>query len=486
MTVLPDWLGRRALTHRDAIALGGVEPLTFGELDARATAAARRLAAVAQPGERVALLAANGTPFVVAVHAIGRLRAVLVPINARLAATEIARQLADAGVRVLLHDATYADLARDAIAGSDVRSHLTTKRGIDARETPVALRTTIDLDEPLAVIYTSGTTGRAKGAVLTWGNFWWSAVGSAFNLGVHRDDVWLNPLPMFHVGGLSVLTRSVIGGFTALVHEKFDATRVNDAIDAGATIASVVPAMLERMLDARDDRSYPATLRYLLLGGSSASRALLERCVASGVPVAMSYGLTESTSQLATLAPEDALARIGSSGRALLPTEMRIAEPSGSDGAGEIVVRGPTIVREYLNRPDATAAAWRDGWFHTGDVGRIDADGYLYVLDRRDDLIVSGGENVYPAEIESALAHHPDVIEAGVTGTDDARWGRVPLAFVRLRDDATTTSDALAAFLAERLARYKLPRAITIVDAPLPRNATGKLLRRKLAAPTNE
>lgn len=488
MTTMPDWLGRRAVTHRDEPAIGGVGALRFAELDARVSAAARRLGNIARAGDRIALLAANGIPFIVHAHAIGRLGATLVAVNARLAAVEIARQLADAGVTLLLHDVDHAERAAEATAGTPVTPRVIDAFGIAEPERDVPLRATIDLDEPHSVMYTSGTTGRAKGAVLTWGNFWWSAVGSALNVGHARNDAWLVPLPLFHVGGLSVLTRSVIGGICAVVHDGFDPLRVNAAIDEGATIVSVVAVMLERMLEARGDRSYPDHLRCVLLGGGPASRALLERCIAARVPVALSYGLTESTSQAATLPPERALAKLGSSGQPLLPTEIRI-ECDGvavaAETDGEIVLRGPTIVRQYLNAPETTAQAWRGGWFHTGDIGRIDREGYLYVLDRRDDLIISGGENVYPAEIEGVLNEHPAVVEAGVTGADDARWGRVPIAYVRLADGATIDSAALIAFSTGRLARYKVPRRIVIVREPLPRNAAGKLLRKNLQPLSN-
>jgi o-succinylbenzoate---CoA ligase len=204
------------------------------------------------------------------------------------------------------------------------------------------------------------------------------------------------------------------------------------------------------------------------------------------VPVVQTYGLTETASQAATLPPEDTLRKPGSAGKPLLPTELRIerdGRPVPPGEAGEIVVRGPTATPGYADRPEETAWALRGGWLHTGDIGRLDDDGYLYVLDRRSDLIVSGGENVYPAEIEAVLAAHPAVAEAGVAGQDDVRWGRVPVAFVALRPGASAMPDELIAFCRERLARYKVPARVHLVDA-LPRNAAGKLLRHKLAEPS--
>ena len=335
-----------------------------------------------------------------------------------------------------------------------------------------------------SLLYTSGTTGTPKGAILTYGNHLWSAIGSALNLGVREDDRWLACLPLFHVGGLAILLRGAIYGTTAVVHESFDAARVNASIDEdGVTIISVVANMLQRMLDQRADQPYPASMRCVLLGGGPAPEPLLQRCAALDVPVVQTYGLTETASQVATLAPEDALPKLGSAGKPLFGTELRIEGQDGSHlpaGAeGEIVVRGPTVTPGYLNRPEATAEAIHGGWLHTGDIGYVDAEGYLYVLDRRDDLIVSGGENVYPAEIEAVLQSHPDVAEAGVYGAPDERWGQTPVAAVVLRPGATITPDTLMAHCREHLAAYKTPSRIELHDQ-LPRNAAGKLMRSRL------
>jgi O-succinylbenzoic acid--CoA ligase len=357
-------------------------------------------------------------------------------------------------------------------------------------EADVPLRLAHDPAATLAIVYTSGTTGRPKGAMLTIGNHWWSAVGSALNLGVHADDRWLACLPLYHVGGLSILLRSAVYGTTAVVHDGFDAEAVNRALDEEwVTIVSVVSVMLQRMLDARGDRPYPSSLRCVLLGGGAAPRPLLERCARLGVPVVQTYGLTETASQVVTLAPEDALRKLGAAGRPLYPNELRVVA-HGRDAAagepGEILVRGPVVMAGYAGRPEATARAIVDGWLHTGDVGHLDADGYLYVLDRRDDLIVTGGENVYPAEVEAALLAHPWVAEAGVVGAPDDTWGQRVVAVVRLAgapDLATADAvDTLRAHCRAHLAGYKVPSEIRIAAEPLPRTASGKLRRAELRA----
>ncbi|MFI5177868.1 MAG: o-succinylbenzoate--CoA ligase [Vicinamibacterales bacterium] len=480
MSVTTDWLRKRAwLTPSAPAVMLHDATLTFGELDERVDDVAAALAARGVgPGDRVALLLPNGLPFVELVHAVPRVGAILVPLNTRLTPAELSWQVADAGARLAVFDdstdALAAGSSRDA-----ARTHVAELHGHEQRLPAVEDG---GLDRVHSIIYTSGTTGRPKGAMLTFGNHFWSAIGSALNLGLDPDDRLLACLPMFHVGGLAVLLRSAIYGQAAVVHESFDPQRVNGAIDDGVTVVSVVSRMLARMLEERGHTPYPSTLRAVLLGGGPAPQPLLEACGARGVPVVQTYGLTEAASQVATLAPADALRKLGSAGKPLFPTEIRI-DRAGAEAApgdpGEILVRGATVSPGYWNREDEPPAAFRDGWLRTGDVGRLDDEGYLYVLDRRDDLIISGGENVYPTEVEAVLLSHPSVAEAGVYGVADERWGAVPAASVVARPGASVTADELGAFCRERLAKYKVPVSIRFVEA-LPHTAAGKLLRRLL------
>jgi len=483
MTILPNWLAHRANSAPDQLALiADGASWSFAELDLWASALARGLAALgARPGERVALLLRNSPEFVALIHAAPRLDVTLAPLNTRLAAPELAWQIADAGVQTLIYDADNAALAAAALQRLDAPPRAIAVTDLTAlRETEIALYSTIDLNASFTIIYTSGTTGQPKGALLTYGNYWWSAVGSALNLGTHTDDRWLAVLPLFHVGGLSIVIRAAIYGIPIVLHRTFDPAAANGAIDEdGVTIVSVVSAMLQRLLDDRGTTPYPASLRCMLLGGGPAPQPLLEACAARGVPVVQTYGLSEAASQVATLAPADALRKLGSAGKPLLPTELQIdrgGAPASTGQVGEILVRGPTVMQGYINRPEATAEALRDGWLHTGDLGYVDAEGYLYVVSRRTDLIISGGENIYPAEIESILLSHPAIEEAVVVGLPDTRWGQVPAAVVRLHAGARLSEDQLIEFCGTRLASYKLPHVIRFVDA-LPRNAAGKVLR---------
>lgn len=509
---MPDWLRRRAETLPEQTALVAPQGRwTFAQLDRQVDEAARVLqAAGVEPGQRVAFLLRNGAPFVVLLHAAGRVGAVAVPLNTRLTPAELAWQLNDAAVHFLITDAEYhgvaAEAAQQGAAGNLPLTLLTADdqglpgglegaslpgAGSHQAASPAPPRERIDLAAVHSILYTSGTTGRPKGAKLTYGNHWWSAVASALNLGLHQGDRWLACLPLFHVAGLSILMRSVIYGIPAVVHPRFDPAAVNRAIaEEGVTIVSAVATMLQAMLEDQGHRPYPNHLRCILVGGGPVPQALLGECARRRLPVVQTYGLTETASQVATLAPAHALDKLGSAGRPLLPNEMVIV---GEDAGlapdatglppyqvGEIWVRGPTVTPGYFRQPEATARAIQDGWLRTGDLGYWDEDGFLYVVDRRDDLIISGGENIYPAEVEATLAAHPAVAEAGVAGIPHHQWGQVPAAAVVLRPGARVDAQELLDFCTRRLARYKIPAHIIFVEA-LPRNAAGKLVRHQLA-----
>ncbi len=487
-TLLPDWLTRCAQNRPQHLAVYYDETRwSFAQLDREVFRLARQLATLyVGEGSRVALLAANNLHFVTCVHALTRLGAILVPLNTRLTSDELRWQVQDAHVTLLLHDAEYASVATHIVEYLPLLAEATfTPIEMDSSipvlsnlpETDVALRTLIDLQATQAIMYTSGTTGTPKGAIITYGMQWWNAIGSALNLGHQPDDCWLACMPFFHIGGLSILMRSVIYQISVIVQQKFDAEAVNTAIQLQhVTIISVVAVMLQRMLTALDAQKdmYPATLRCVLLGGGPAPRPLLETCVTKHIPVVQTYGMTETCSQAVTLAPTDALRKLGSAGRPLPSVQLSIlrdGQEAQAEEAGEIYLKGPTITPGYANRPEATARAIVDGW--------LDTEGYLYVLDRRSDLIISGGENVYPAEIEAVLLSHPAVAEAGVCGQADAQWGHVPIAFVHLKDGSTVSTNDLIEYASQCLARYKQPHVVYIVEQ-LPRNSSGKLLRREL------
>lgn len=473
-SLLPDWLSHRAsaLPGHPAVIFES-HRITYAELDRRAAALASALVfGGIRPGDRVGLLAENSLEFVESVHAVPRSGAILVPLNTRLSPEELEWQLRDSGARaVLCHPPTLEAATKAARAAGIPALPLPLKR----ESPPANLRATLSLDDVHSIIYTSGTTGRPKGAMLTFGNFWASAAASAFNLGLDPNDRWLACMPLFHVGGLSILLRSVIYGTTAVVHPRFDADEVNRALrDEGVSIISVVATMLQRMLEA-DALPYPESVRIVMAGGGPVPGPLLERALARGLPVVQSYGLTEAASQVATITPAETVAHLGSAGKPLITTRVRIDAPEGEPG--EILVSGPTVTAGYWGNADATASAIVDGWLHTGDIGRLDSEGYLYVLDRRDDLIVTGGENVYPAEVEAAIMAFPGVKAVAVVGIADEQWGQLVAAAVVSGEGASLAG--LEDFLRTRLAGFKIPRLIHQVEE-LPVTANGKVQRRKV------
>ena len=395
----------------------GGRTVTYGELDAGAARTARRLAALGVArGDRVATTLPPGLDFAELLHAVARLGAALVPLNTR--------------------------------AGAEAGDLLTVSEPLDGEEADAQLLAEVDPDAAWVVIHTSGTTGEPKPVELTYGNFAASATASASNLGVNPDDRWLCALPLFHVGGLSILTRSAIYGTCAVVHERFDPDAVRESLESGeATLVSLVATQLRRLRAAGLTRS-PA-LRAALLGGGPVPTELVEWARAIGLPVLPTYGMTETCSQIATP-------------RLLPGVEAR----TGADG--ELLVRGPMVA------PGALAA---DGWLHTGDVGRVDPDGTVHVDGRLKDVIVTGGENVAAAEVEDALLSHPAVEDAAVVGRPDPEWGEAVTAYVVLR---TAASDAdLTAHCRKLLAGYKVPRAMIRVEK-LPRTGSGKVRKADL------
>lgn len=474
------WLHKQAELLPGGLAIeepDGVE-LTFQELDEKSRSYARRLIAKGvKQSDKIAILSNNCPEFIIAVHAISYTGSIAVLMNTRLSDREIVWQLEDAEVSLVLLDEHNDE--RTAEHGWKQQFNYSLFAEVGDREADVPVKEEIDLDEGLTLMYTSGTTGSPKAVLHTYGNHWWSAIGSMLNLGLSRDDKWLSVLPMFHIGGLSIYFKSVIYGMPVHLIRKFEAGSVQRAImNRGVTIMSAVTTMLRQLIEELGTGIYPEMFRCMLLGGGPVPKPLLEKAKNKGIPVFQSYGMTETSSQIATLSPSAALEKLGSSGKPLLPAQLKIAEPD-SNGEGEIVVKGPMVVDGYYGNASATEKSFaEDGWLRTGDIGRVDLEGFLYVLDRRKDLIISGGENIYPAEIESVLTSHEEIAEAGVIGIPSAKWGNVPAAFIVSKKENLDAA-CLVAFCKERLAHYKCPRYFYVIDE-LPRNASGKLLRSKL------
>jgi O-succinylbenzoic acid--CoA ligase len=456
--VVEGWLARAAATRPAHTALHTpTGSWSFAELLREAQAGAGELAARgAHAGERVAIALPGGLGFAQALHACLLLGAVAVPLDTRLTARERAL-LADGAAVLVDEDLRPADAAPGS--GANLEAAAGGQPGHD-------------LDAPAVVLHTSGTSSSPRPVELTYGNFLWSALGSAAALDLDPRERWLCALPVSHVAGLSILLRSAIYATTAVVHERFEADRVLHALrEHDITVVSLVATTLSRLLDAGLAR--PARLRCALTGGGPVPEALRQRAHAAEVPVGLTYGLTEACSQ-ATTTPLRLLRGEGPvPGPPLFCVRARIgAQAQEPHREGEILIAGPTV---------APASRGPDGWLATGDLGFLDEQGRLHVTGRQADTIISGGENVAPAEVEAVLESHPDVLEAAVVGRPDASWGQSVTAIVVPRPGRAPEGEALRAHCARSLAAYKVPRAVVLSGAALPRTRSGKLLRRKLS-----
>ncbi|MBB4826089.1 O-succinylbenzoic acid--CoA ligase [Sporosarcina luteola] len=474
--LIPNWLLQRAYLTPDRPALSfGEKQWTFSQLKEEAMKkAGQLLSSHLKNGDRVALLGSSTPDMVFVIHACMLAGLEMVMLNSRLSKTEIEWQLKDAEVQQVI----VADGLSDLVSGADAQ--ILTVHDLDARkETSFVPERSWQSDRTITVMYTSGTTGFPKGVRQTAGNHTSSALSSVLNLGLSDKDVWLCAMPLFHISGFSILVRSVLYGMEVSLYEKFDAYNAAcDIRDGKATRMSVVAVTLEKVMEEliQNDWTVSPEFRSMLVGGGPVARSTLERAQMLGIPVLQTYGMTETSSQTATLSSEDALRKNGSAGKPLFFNEIAIDGTLEPNEIGEILIRGPHVTPGYIGR-FTDKQPLKDGWLHTGDLGYLDEEGYLFVMDRRSDLIISGGENIYPAEIESVLMGHPDVQEAGVCGVDDDTWGMVPAAFIVSQSEVT--GDMLLKYCVDRLAKYKIPKQFVFVDQ-LPRNASNKLLRREL------
>ncbi|MCM3729770.1 o-succinylbenzoate--CoA ligase [Neobacillus cucumis] len=483
---MPNLLIKRALLTPNRIAIYFQDQtLTFYDLYQCSLKVSGGLQALGiRKGQFVGVLLKNHLDTVTILFALQLLGARAVILNNRLTASELVFQLKDSKSAFLILEESFAETETVITQQIDHLTTITKTKLTRIKPEKPYIQEEISLSELCTIMYTSGTTGNPKGVIQTYGNHWWSSTGSALNLGTIDSDCWLCAVPLFHISGYSILMRSVIYGMPIVLHEHFDAEQtIKDIQLKKVTIMSVVGTMLTQIVEALEDRRLPASFRCMLLGGGPAPLPLLEACVKKDIPVFQSYGMTETSSQIVTLSPEDSFHKLGSAGKPLFPSQLRIELENGETAKagmpGEIVVKGPNVTPGYLNRSKATEEKIRDGWLYTGDIGYLDEQGFLYVKDRRSDLIISGGENIYPAELESILLAHPDVMDAGVTGIDDKKWGQVPVAFIVKKQGTNLSGEELQRFCMERLAKYKLPKAFYFTEQ-LPRNAAKKLLRRKL------
>jgi len=481
---------RRALTFEG-------ETWTFGQLMDKIDRFANALAAGGiSRGDRVGYLGLNHPNFFVTMFAANRLGATFVPINFRLSGPELAFIAQDAGIYTIVADDMHMaaldsvrdDLPCERYIGSEAGGGgWEVQNDLIAANDRISQGVVVDADEIAVIMYTSGTTGRPKGAMLTHGNLCWNNINALHAVDMSTEEVALVVAPLFHIGGLNVTTLICWQkGGEVVLHRGFDPGAALEAIpEYGITNMFGVPAMFLFMSQhpAFDDTDF-TSVRVFVVGGAPVPEPLLKAYLSKGVPFAQAYGLTETSPMCTFLLPEYALEKVGSAGFGCLYTDVEIFATDGQivprGERGEICIKGPSVMKGYWNRPDATAEAIdSDGWFHSGDIGVMDEDGFLFVVDRLKDMVISGGENVYPAEVESVLYEHPKVGEVAIIGMPDERWGEAVTAVVACLEGQELNLDELRDFGQESLAKFKLPIRLHTVDA-LPRNPAGKVLKFEL------
>jgi fatty-acyl-CoA synthase len=500
-----DWIahfGRRTPSKPAVIDLAGGRRFTYAQFDARISRLATYLRdqlKVAR-GDRVAVLALNTTDTLEVQFACGRIGAIFLPLNTRLTVPELQFIVGDASPDVMIHD---ADLGETALAVAKLCNLSSTlllgpggsyEAGI-ASAKPLEQAEAVTLDDISTIMYTSGTTGQPKGAIITHGMTFWNCVNLGGPAYISPSSVLLTVLPLFHTGGLNCYTNPVLhAGGTVLIMRTFDPGQALQLISDpahGINVFFGVPAIYQFM--AQHPAFATADFSRLVIGGVGGAPMpvpLLNLWEERGVALQQGYGMTETSPAVMVLDREDAVRKAGSSGKPVLHTEVRIVRPDGTDAdvgeLGELWVKGPNVTPGYWNRPESNQSSFTDGWLHTGDATRVDQEGFYYVVDRWKDMYISGGENVYPAEVENVLHQLPAIAEAAVIGIPNEQWGEVGMAIVALKPGHTLSVTEIHAHCEANLARFKCPRAIEFVEA-LPRNATGKIhkptLRNTFAAP---
>lgn len=492
------WLTKREALSGGKIALvDGDRTMTYAELNRRVNRLANGLKSLGvRHGDRVGILSYNRCEFLEALMAAAKLGAMVVPLNWRLTAAELAFILSDSGTGALFFDAGLTETAMElkgrnafslmiSIGGSPSEGVLDYEDLLKAQpETEPEPDREIGLDTPHIIMYTAGTTGKPKGAVLSQGASFWNAVNVILSLDLTSSDRTLIALPMFHIGGIGLFTLPVLyAGGTVVVMRTFEPAKALDLMEKEKiSVFMGVPAMF-LFLARNPDFIKMKDVRVIMSGGAPLPVSLIRRYHDAGLKLRQGFGMSEAAPSIAILDGDLYLEKAGSIGRSLMHLDVRIVDEDMKDmppnQAGELVMRGPNVMQSYWNRPDATKEAFAGGWFHSGDIARMDEKGFLYIVDRKKDMFISGGENVYPAEVENAIYEIPEVGEAAVIGLPDAKWGEVGCAVVSLKPGKSATEQSIVEFLKSRLARFKVPRKVEFINA-LPRNAAGKVLKDEL------
>ncbi|TQR20578.1 o-succinylbenzoate--CoA ligase [Psychrobacillus vulpis] len=431
-------------------------------------------------GDRVGVLAKNSMEFIITLFSLAKLNAVVVPLNIRLTVDELQFQLKDSGLQTLIVDRDNYNRGKELLEKTHFQ-HLLTFESLSKAETETLTLTEIDPTAPYIICYTSGTTGKPKGAVLTQENMFWNAVNNTLSLDITSKDKIITLLPLFHIGGIGLFTLPVLlAGGTVVVPDRFDPELALNYIEKYAvTIVMGVPTIHDALRKSPNFESTNlSSVRFFYNGGAPCPEELIRWYLLKGINFGQGYGLTETSPTVFLLSEEDYERKVGSIGKPVMFTDIRIVDKEVQDVSpgefGELLVKGPNVIKEYYNLPEETNKAFLQGWFATGDIVRQDEEGFVYIAGRKKEMIISGGENIYPLEVEKVIYELPEVDEVAVIGISHEKWGETPLAFIVLKYGANISEEVLNEYCTRKLARYKVPSAFHIVSA-LPKNATGKI-----------
>jgi len=495
-----EWLSRRAVLHpeKEAVVFGEVR-LTYRELNERSNRCAHALEALGiGPGDRVAIYSLNSNQFIETVFACAKIGAIVVPLNVRLSPPEIEYILKDSGAEAIVAGSDLVGMIEGILRAAEIKhliivgdaalekSHafesLLEGRSCD----DPCLTQTGDQDGAVFLMYTSGTTGKPKGAIITHTNLFWNSLNCMHGFRLDADTRFLVSVPLFHAGGLNGgVIPTIYAGGTVILEPFFNPQATLELVQKERiTFLGGVPVMFQMILDVPDFDTYDlSSIKTIMAGAMPVPVPLIEAYREKNITFQQCYGLTEATTSVLYLRHEDALRKVGSVGKPFFHVEVRIVKddgsPAGPGEVGEILVKGGNVMRGYWGWPEETARTIRDGWLHTGDMATVDEEGYVFIVDRKKDIIISGGENIYPAEVEEVLSRHPKVQEVGVIAAEDPKWGESVRAVIVPKAGQAPTLEEITAFCESRLARFKHPRSLVLVDE-IPRNALGKILRRIL------
>ena len=499
------FLAKRAMLSPEIEAyvdsVAGGPRLTYKELNAGANQTAHFMQDLGvKTGDRVGLLMMNSVEFVESFFALAKIGAIVVPLNWRLVADELSFILKDSGTTLLIYGGEFENTVKTLHDGGAEATGIQqwihvgdAETRDDFAKTYATLHDAASTEEPeigaaeddlLYIMYTSGTTGLPKGAVHTHNTAAWASITIAVTNEVRYKDRYLQPLPLYHVGALTPMTAMIHVGVTVVMMRAFDPVRTWELIEEERiTTMLAVPAMLNAMMQVPDREKYDhSLLRWIMSGASPVPVKFIEEYAKFGIQIQQVYGLTETCGPACLISPEEALRKAGSTGKAYFHTDVRVVDAEDNDvkpgEPGEVIIRGKHVMKEYWNLPEATAETIRDGWLYSGDVAVIDEEGFISIQDRTKDMIISGGENVYPAEIENVILGHPEVKEVAVIGQPSEKWGESPLAVV-VAMEGTIEPESIIGHCKGKLAPFKMPKSVAFIDE-IPRNPTGKVLKRIL------